>query len=120
MFIETYLPQCLAIGISEEKFWTLNIKKLHPYQKAEELKRDKLNADFHLMGCYVFEAVATVVDNALRKEGTSPKRYLEKPFELATYDEKKIAERNKRKAEEIEARFRAFAMDHNKRLSEEK
>lgn len=120
MFIETYLPQCLAMGISEEKFWTMNIRKLRPYIKAEEIKREKLNAEYHLMGCYVFEAVSTVFDNAFRKDGTKPRPFMEKPFELTQNDEKSIAERNKRKAEEIEARFRAFAMDHNKRLSEVK
>lgn len=59
----SYLPQSLAIGIPYELFWTLNPRKLIPFQKTEKIRyeRDLSTANLisWLSGKYVTEAIAS-------------------------------------------------------------
>ena len=90
-----YLPHCLAIGITEGEFWKLNIRKLRPYLKAEEIKRDRMNEEAWLMGLYVFKAVNVVANNILSKKGTKPQEYFDKPIRIRPYSEQELEEQRK-------------------------
>lgn len=115
MIEETYLPQCLAMGIRAEDFWKLNIRKLRPFLKAEQIKFEQKNRECHLLGMYVYDAVAIAINNQFRKSGQAPASYPDKPYEFLT--EKEIAER-KRKAEieKMKAQFMTFVEQTRKRL----
>lgn len=76
---------CLALGISEELFWTLNPKRLHPYLEAEKLIQEKRDAEMWRMGMYVYNAVRTAVDNVLNGRKSQAK-YMDKPL-LEQYKE---------------------------------
>lgn len=115
MIEETYLPQCLAIGIRAEDFWNLNIRKLRPYLKAEEIKFQERNKDFHLMGMYVYDAVAIAISNQFRRAGDKVTNYPEKPFEFLT-DEELAKRKQKAELEKMKAQFMAFAEQTRKRL----
>ena len=78
---------CLALGISEELFWTLNPKRLHPYLEAEKLIQEKRDAEMWRMGTYVYNAVRTAVDNVLGGRKSQAK-YMDKPL-LEQYKEAK-------------------------------
>lgn len=118
MVLDTYLPQCLAMGIGAKDFWKMNIRKLRPYLKAEDIKFDKRNRDFHLMGQYVYEAVSVALANAFRKSGDAVIEYTDKPYEFMSREE---IERRKREAaiEKWKAQFAQFADGVKKRLEKD-
>lgn len=78
---------CLALGISEELFWTLNPKRLHPYLEAEKLMQEKRDTEMWRMGMYVYDAVHAAVDNVLNGRKSQAK-YMDKPL-LEQYKEAK-------------------------------
>lgn len=78
---------CLALGISEELFWTLNPKRLHPYLEAEKLIQEKRDAEMWRMGMYVYNAVQAAVDNVINGRKSQAK-YMDKPL-LEQYKEAK-------------------------------
>lgn len=91
-----YLPHCLAIGITEGEFWNLNIRKLRPYLKAEEIKLERKNHELWLQGLYVYKAVSVVVSNALPKKGAKLQEYFDKPIRITPYTEEEIAEKKRK------------------------
>ena len=90
-----YLPHCLAIGITEGEFWNLNIRKLRPFLKAEEIKRERRNEEAWLQGLYTFKAVSVVVSNVLSKKGAKLQEYFDKPIRITPYTEKELEEQRK-------------------------
>lgn len=76
---------CLALGISEELFWTLNPKRLHPHLEAEKLIQEKRDAEMWRMGMYVYDAVRTAVGNVVNGRKSQAK-YMDKPL-LEQYKE---------------------------------
>lgn len=96
---------CLALGISEELFWTLNPKRLHPYLEAEKLIQEKRDAEMWRMGMYVYDAVRTAVDNVLNGRKSQAK-YMDKPL-LEQYKEAKqeVALTEEDEMKQVEAFF---------------
>ena len=76
---------CLALDMSEDLFWTLNPKRLHPYIEADKLKQEKRDAEMWRMGMYVQNAVAVAVDKVLNGR-KSVLEYMDKPI-LVNYKE---------------------------------
>lgn len=118
MVHETYLPNCLAIGIGAKDFWKMNIRKLRPYLKAEEIKFEKKNTELHLLGLYVHEAVSVAVGNMFRRSTDEVLKYPEKPFEFMS-KEKLEEEKRNRALEKLKAQFSAFAESTRIRLEKE-
>lgn len=96
---------CLALGISEELFWTLNPKRLHPYLEAEKLIQEKRDAEMWRMGMYVCDAVRTAVDNVVNGR-KSQARYMDKPI-LEQYREahQEVALTEEDEMKQVEAFF---------------
>ena len=96
---------CLALGISEELFWTLNPKRLHPYLEAEKLIQEKRDAEMWRMGMYVYNAVQTAVDNVINGRKSQAK-YMDKPL-LEQYKEAKqeVALTEEDEMKQVEAFF---------------
>lgn len=65
MLSDTWLPYALSIGISEEKFWTLNPHTIKPYTKAFTMCQERKDIDMWRMGIYVQSAVTVAVDHCL-------------------------------------------------------
>lgn len=83
------MPNCLAIGISEEQFWHLNPYLLEPYYKAEKLKQEKTDNYLWMLGCYFYEGVSTALSNMFRKRGQKSHEFRSKPY---TYEAKEANE----------------------------
>lgn len=113
MIEETYLPQCLAIGIRADEFWNLNIRKLRPFLKAEEIKFQTKNRELHLQGQYVYDAVMIAIANAFSKG--SPIQYPEKPYEFLSKEEIE-KRRQQAEVERLKGAFMAFAETTKTRL----
>lgn len=96
---------CLALGISEELFWTLNPKRLHPYLEAEKLIQEKRDTEMWRMGMYVYDAVRAAVDNVLNGRKSQAK-YMDKPL-LEQYKEAKqeVALTEEDEMKQVEAFF---------------
>lgn len=115
MIEETYLPQCLAIGIRAEEFWNLNIRSLRPFLKAEEIKFQQKNREMHLQGAYIYEAVSVALGNALRRQGDKVLSYCDKPYEFMKEEELK-KRKQQAETEKLKAAFQAFAEQTRMRL----
>lgn len=96
---------CLALGISEELFWTLNPKRLHPYLEAEKLIQEKRDAEMWRMGMYVYNAVQAAVDNVVNGRKSQAK-YMDKPL-LEQYKEahQEVALTEEDEMKQVEAFF---------------
>lgn len=93
------LPQCLAMGIGYNEFWTLNPRKLKVYTEGYKLKRKVHDEEQWLLGGYVYGAVSAAIGNVLRKKNQKSQTYfdlIEKPFfkDMASED---IPEEEKQK-----------------------
>lgn len=118
MVYETYLPQCLAMGIGASDFWKLNIRKLRPFLKAEDIKFDKRNRELHLAGQYIYEAVCVALANAFRRSGDPVLEYSAEPYKFMSKEEWQEQEQ-KRRIEMWKAQFASFAEGIKNRLETE-
>ena len=69
----------LALGISEELFWTLSPSRLYPYLEADKRKQEKRDLEMWRMGFYVQNAVAVAIDKVLNGS-KSTLEYMDKPL----------------------------------------
>ena len=69
----------LALGISEELFWTLSPSRLYPYLEADKRKQEKRDLEMWRMGFYVQNAVAVAIDKVLNGR-KSTLEYMDKPL----------------------------------------
>lgn len=93
------LPQCLAMGIGYDEFWTLNPRKLAVLVDGYKLRRKIEDEQAWLLGGYVFQAVSTALGNAFKKKNQKARSYfedVEKPF-LDEIDKQEISENDKQK-----------------------
>lgn len=74
----------MAIGISEEVFWTLTPRKLKIYGEAHEKKLKEQDRQLWTLGAYFTNACTVAIDHTFGK-GRSD--YLEKPFSEREDDE---------------------------------
>lgn len=97
------------MGVEYSVFWTLNPKKLKPFEKAYsmklEAKQNRMNLDNWLQGLYNQHAIASVLSKRAK--------YPQKPFDLFGTSKKTPQQ----EADE----FMRFMLQHNaqKRVSEE-
>lgn len=97
------------MGVDYNVFWTLNPRKLKPFEKAYEMKlesrQNSMNLEAWLKGLYTQHAVASIMSKRAK--------YPQKPFDLFG---------NQKKTPQQEAdEFMRFMLQHNaqKRISEE-
>lgn len=103
------------MGIGAKEFWNLNIRTLRPYLMAEDIKREQQNYFLWLQGVYIYDAVGTVVGNALSKKGAKKHEYVKEPIRITplTEEEKRIkAEKDRRK---VVAFLNSLADDFNEK-----
>ena len=77
------IPQCIAMGISYDEFWSLTPRTLNVCLEGYKLRRKIEDEKSWLLGGYVFDAVSLAVNNSFRKKGQKAKSYFEvvdKPF----------------------------------------
>lgn len=99
------MPTCLAMGISYDGFWDLNVRKIEPIVEGYKLKRKAIDEQNWLLGGYIFNAVSIVAKNATRKKGQKVTTYFEEfkhPFskEVELINENNMTEEEKRKKTE--------------------
>lgn len=92
------------MGVSEEKFWEMNPRMLRPYQRADEIRRERNNFNAWLSGLYTWNAL----QSALSGLGKKSKRgeYLKEPIPITEHE---VQEVERRKMLRMKAQFGAFA-----------
>lgn len=73
------LPYALAMGVSEEIFWTLNPRKFKIYKKAHNIRTKDMDEQMWIMGQYVMNATLVAIDRGLNGQKAKSK-YIEKPL----------------------------------------
>lgn len=86
MYRKKLLPQCLAIGITEEYFWNAYPIELEPYFEAHRIRRRIDDEQAYLQGIYTLEAFSVVLGNAFRKKNTKPIEYRKQPILKEVYE----------------------------------
>ena len=92
---EEILPHYLAIGVSKAEFMKSCPVDLEPYDRAHNLRIKEQNFMLWLNGCYVSEAIMSIIGNSgwFKEEGTQPNEYPKEPYSFGerktlTEDEK--------------------------------
>jgi hypothetical protein len=88
-----------------EQYWYGDVWMVEAFLEADKLKRDRFNAQAHLQGLYVYEAIGDMAPilHAFAKSGSKPRPYPEKPYSLNGEDEEEKAA--KEEQERVRARL---------------
>lgn len=67
-----------------EQYWYGDVWMIVAYREADQRRMERINAEAHLMGLYVYEALCDVspVLHAFAKKGTRPQKYRTEPYAL--------------------------------------
>lgn len=106
-----HFPFYLAIGMTEEQYWHGDCTLVKYYRKADEIRKERKNAELHLQGMYFYDALVCVSPllHAFAKKGTKAHPYPDRPYPL-TEKEQEALKREKREKEKAKAREAFDAM----------
>lgn len=81
---EQCFPVYLALGMPSHEYWEGDASLVKAYREADKLRQERQNAQAWLQGMYVYEAIGCIapVLNAFAANGTRPKPYRDKPYDL--------------------------------------
>lgn len=112
----------MSIGIPENVFWTLNPKRLKPYDEAERIRAEERDNELWRMGLYVYQATLASTCRSLSGDKSSVK-YFEYPLLQSVKEETQAEETTMSEDEEmkqVNAIFNALAIRAaNSRLSKQ-
>ena len=83
-----------------EQYWFGDPLMVRAFYKADKIRQRRINEEAWLYGAYVYRALDASVNNMMRKKGTEPAVYPQKPYDLGNDDETEL---EKEKREEQEA-----------------
>lgn len=101
----------MLIGVSEERFWSSNPRKLNPYTELYFKKQVEIDRIAHRMGAYIYEAFSIVMNNAFSKKTLS---YPKNPY-MAEEEERRKMERmtKEEKLKKVEEIFEMLSGGQN-------
>jgi len=90
----------LSIGVSDDKFWTLNPRKLKPYIKAQELRVKARDEEMWRQGIYFLNALVVGLQTQIHGRKAD---YYEEPLLVKHEKENKVLSEEEKiaKAEEF-------------------
>ena len=116
--LDKLCPYYMMIGVSYDEFWNGDYTHLKYYVEKYKLETERRNHELWLQGLYNFDALTTVISNALAKKGSTPKKYPEKPYRLTEKTEEEKEEEKKNMVENFRAQLmaldRRFSQKHSK------
>lgn len=117
---EKLFPFYLAIGMTYEQYWDMDVWLVKAYRKAYELKQETDNQTLWLQGMYIYEALCCVapIIRAFSKV-KKPLPYRSSPYPLKSEVKKRRLERQQRESDSrAKDALEAFATRFNKRFAE--
>lgn len=116
-----WLPDALAIGISEELFWTLNPHRLKAYVKADEIRRERQDEEMWRMGLYVNRATLASTENVLAGKKASITYFEEPLLATAKKEAEEVALTEEQQMKQVEALFTSLSvLATNSKLAQHK
>ena len=116
--LDKMCPYYMMIGVSYDEFWNGDYTHLKYYLEKHKLEVEMRNQELWLQGLYFYDALATVVSNAMTKKGSSQRKYPEKPYRITEKtEEEKQAEKQKMVDDfraQLMALDRKFTQKHSK------
>lgn len=102
-------PYYLSIGMTEEQYWDGDCTLTRYYQKAEEMRAERVNTEMWLQGMYIYDAISRLspILRSFAKKGTKAEPYPKDPYPI-----------NKRTVEEQKKKKEKANMDKGKRFME--
>lgn len=76
--------------MTANEYWKCDNTLVIAYRKANYITMERKNHDAWLQGLYIYNAVATVAQNAFAKKGAKKHRYIEKPFDILPKTQEQI------------------------------
>lgn len=92
--------------MTPEQFWEGDPYLVRAYYQKHKLYINQRNQELWLQGLYIYQALNTVVGNALRKKGQPTEKYLEKPIDL--FPEETARKKAEEEREKIATYFEAM------------
>ena len=77
------------------EYWDGDAYLVKLYQKAHELSNEQKNQELWMQGLYIHNAVGVVIQNAFKKKGETPAKYLDKPIRITPLTEKRKSRRSR-------------------------
>ncbi|MFA5675457.1 MAG: hypothetical protein WDA65_02945 [Christensenellales bacterium] len=121
-------PAYMSMGVPYNEYWHGDYSQLAYYEKAFEMKRERVNHDAWLQGAYVYDALCFVspILHAFAKAGTKPIPYHKNPYGTNNSGQEtsqKPAAKTEKEIQEIQAlnasaRFASFMTQWNKRFDD--
>ena len=97
------MPTALYLGIPEDRFWSMNPRKIHPYSQAKIMWRKEVDEISYYMGLYNYRAFGVILSQAFAKKGSKTEEYYEKP--LLTLIEEQEEREEKERLRQVEMVF---------------
>lgn len=124
-FISKMLDDCfpfyLSIGMTSEEYWEGDPSLVKAYRKAYEIKRDRKNQEMWMQGRYIYDAMARMAPLYNVWKPKEPTPYPNEPYPLTEKEvEERMLREERKRQEDIKAKFEAFALGMNKKRAEEK
>jgi len=104
MYRKELLPQCLAAGLSEDRFWNSYPREIEPYFEAMKLRRKLEDESQYMQYIYYSNAIEVALGNAFRKKGSKPYEHMQEPL-LAKYEKEHHVLTEDEKKESVKSLF---------------
>ena len=102
MYRRELLPQCLATGLTEDRFWQSYPREIEPYFEAMKIRRKMEDEAQYMQYIYYSNAVEVALGNAFRKKGSKPYEHIQEPL-MAKYEKEhhELTETEKKSSVEL-------------------
>lgn len=102
MYRHELLPQCLATGLTEDRFWQSYPREIEPYFEALKIRRKMEDEAQYMQYIYYSNAVEVALGNAFRKKGSKPYEHIQEPL-MAKYEKEhhELTETEKKSSVEL-------------------
>lgn len=99
------------MGMTYEQYWYEDPLMVRAFYKANQIRQQRINEEAWLYGAYVYRALDATVGNMMRKKGSQPSEYPQKPIEAETKDPSFETRIEKEQREEQEIVFAKAYME---------
>lgn len=107
---EEYCPYYMSLGMTYDQYWDGDNLLPKYYYQAEELRKDRIDAEMWTQAMYIYEAIcdATPLMRPFAKPGTKAVPFRSKPFREEMRERKKPENRAKQEMNKMLARMQVW------------
>lgn len=117
--LDKLCPYYMMIGVSYDEFWNGDYTHLKYYVEKHKLEIERRNQELWLQGLYNYDALTTVISNAMAKNKSGQKKYPEKPYRITEKTEEEKQEEKQQMVENFRSQLMALDRRFTQKHSEE-